>query len=272
MNKDKLVKNLEDIEKSVKTIRTKVKKIKMTHTANTEIQQLAKNAATCWYNAKSELPSYGIQDATITSYEKQFQRFTTLASGNSRVKSYLDAIGKIIPNLKKEIILPVISTSTKTSGIKALDEILKIVTTVEKEYLEEAKKCESFDCDRASVILGWCSVAYRMHKTIEKDGFTNYNQATTKMKNTKKGIYKDFNNERTIQTIGELQRIPDSEILKVLEFNGFLDATMYKTLDGCLGRRNNAGHPGDAVISKPNLESFFADIQTNIFENVKFKI
>jgi len=272
MNKDDLVKNLEDIEKSVKTIRTKVKKIKTSHTSNSEIQQLAKNASTCWYNAKSELPSYGIQEVTITSYEKQFHRLTTLSGGNSRVKSYLDAIGKIILNLKKEIILPVISTSTKTSGIKSLDEILKFVTPVEKEYLEESKKCENIDCDRASVILGWCAAVYRMHKTIEKDGFANYNQATTKMKNTKKGIYKDFNNERTIQTIGELQRIPDSEILKVLEFNGFLDATMYKTLDGCLGRRNNAGHPGDAVISKPNLESFFIDLKTNIFVNAKFKI
>jgi len=34
--------------------------------------------------------------------------------------------------------------------------------------------------------------------------------------------------------------------------------------------RNNSAHPGEAVISKENLLSFYSDLKTIIFDNSKF--
>lgn len=270
MKKEDIVSNLEKIDLRLKQFKNMLKKIETLHTSKKEILDEAKVISTMWFETYSHLDKYSIEKSTIEKYSNNFKKLFSLSSGSQRLSTYLKLVDIILKDLKKSILVPIMTSNPIDAEIEPLNEILKIVSPEEAEYLKEAQKCASVECYRSCIILGWCAVAHRMHKKIEKMGFQKFNESTVKMCGIVKGRYSKFNREYNIQSFAELQTIPDGILLQVLEFSGFIDAQQYKTLETCLEIRNNSGHPGKVVIKKLNLESFFSDLKVHVFDNPQF--
>lgn len=262
-----LIKNIKKIESDAKKLRTEINKIKLTHISTSKLKTDAGSIASEWFKIRSEIKQFGIPDETIDSYTIHFKNLLTLSQNNQRKSSYLAVLAMIIPNFKKEIIIPVMTNAPSHQGIRSLDEIIQLVKGDEQDYLKEAKGCEEKDFYRASVILGWCAVAYRIHNKIQKIGFSQFNQASNNIQSIKTGRYAKFKRTYTINSTAELQNIPDSYLLIILEYLNIIDSTQYNSLESCLKLRNNCAHPGKFQIMKPNLEAYFSDLKTVIFEN-----
>ncbi len=264
---DAIVNKTKNIESALKKLRTSVNKISSKHVSTNKVKTDAKSTSTKWFQINSDLEKYGISSDLIDSYTINFKNLLTLSQGNQRKSSYLAVLAKIIPNFKKDIQIPVMTNKPIHQGIQSLNEILLLVQGDEKDYLNEAKGCEEKNFDRACAILGWCAVAYRIHKKIQNLGFNQFNTATGAIRSISTGRYARFRRDYTINSVAELQNIPDSYLLIVLEYLSIIDSTEYNSLDSCLRLRNNCAHPGNFQIKKPNLEAYFSDLKTNIFEN-----
>jgi len=264
---NELINKIKSVESSAKKLRTSVNKIRITHISTNNLKTEANKIALEWFTINSSLEQYGITKDLIDTYNIHFTNLITLSQSNQRKSTYLAVLAKIIPNFKKEVIIPIMTGSPSHQGIKSLDEIIQLVKGDEKDYLNEAKGCEGKNFDRACTILGWCAVTYRIHNKIQKLGFTKFNQASKAIQTTTTGRYARFKRAYTINSVAELQNIPDSYLLIVLEYLSIIDSTQYNSLDSCLKLRNNCAHPGKFQVKKPNLEAYFSDLKTVIFEN-----
>jgi len=265
--KNDIIKKIKNIETDLKTLRSLIKKITVSHVSTNELKTNADSISSEWFKIKDNLIQYKISEDLIDSYNVGFTNLLTLSQSNQRKSSYLAVLAKIIPKFKKEIIIPVITNNPNQKGIQSLNEIIQIVKGDEKDYLNEAKGCEENKFYRACTILGWCAVAYKIHQKIQKLGFNHFNQASKSIQSKTTGRYAKFKRAYTISSIAELQNIPDSYLLIVLESLSIIDSTQYSALESCLKLRNNCAHPGKFQVKEPNLQAYFSDLKTNIFEN-----
>ena len=73
--------------------------------------------------------------------------------------------------------------------------------------------------------------------------------------------------------MAELQStVFDNDILWILEYWELIDSNQHDRLSICFTMRNNAGHPGKAIISPENLLSFYSDLKNYIFDNEHFSL
>lgn len=58
----------------------------------------------------------------------------------------------------------------------------------------------------------------------------------------------------------------------MLDSMGLLESNQRGRLEYCLDMRIQASHPGDAEVTLENLESFFSDLSTLVFQNPKIQV
>lgn len=168
-------------------------------------------------------------------------------------------------------------TVTKHAGeiskIGQLDAIQDSVTEEEKNLMKEAIDCAKSGFLRASVVLGWATTIYRMHKMVEKMGFDTFNKKSEEMKKIEEGRYKRFTKYFHVHNIAELQAtVFDNDLLWVLEYCGLIDYNQHERLTTCFVMRNTCAHPSSTKITEENLISFYSDLKTIIFDNKKFRL
>ena len=186
--------------------------------------------------------------------------------------TYLTCIDDIFLNIRKEILLTVMTHSEKILSVQNLSKILENITEEEREYLKEALGCAERKYFRASVVMGWNAAMNRVHKVIEKNGFDEFNKKTEEMKNVKEGRFKRFNKSFNVHSLSELRNVFDNDILWILEYWNLIDSNQHDRLSTCFTMRNNCAHPGEAPLTEENLASFYSDLKIIIFDNPKFKI
>jgi len=246
---------------------------KGTFTSKKEIQNLASNISTLWFeDMKSNLISLGIDNPVLDKYNSEFDRLLRLSVSNSRITSYQECVENLLSNLKKELIIDVTKLEVKIKELYHLDKIIENVNPVETEYLKEAIECAHNNHYRASVVLGWSAAVWRFHKTVERLGFDEFNKKCLEMKNKTTGRYKRFKRSSTISNLAELQTVFDTDLLWILEYWELLDSNEHDRLEICFTMRNNSAHPGEAPISPENLLSFYSDLKNIVFDNPKFQI
>jgi hypothetical protein len=161
----------------------------------------------------------------------------------------------------------------KIVSVSHLAKILENATEEEKGYLEEALGCAGNGFFRASVVLGWCAAVHRMHKTVERLGFDEFNKKSDEMNKITDGRFKRFKKSFTVHSLSELRAtVFDSDLLWVLEYWQLIDANQHDRLSICFTMRNNSGHPGEAPVTEENLASFYSDLKAFVFDNAKFKL
>lgn len=203
----------------------------------------------------------------LDGYRAGFTRLVDLGSSNNRRSSYLSTLGLITRRFRRELVLP-LQTSSNVAETTQLDELLSDVESPEEsEYLKEARECVRYGLLRGSAILGWCAAIDHIHHALERIGFAAFNSASSRMATQQKGRYRKFSQVQNVHSIGELRQVFDSTTLLILEGMQLIDSNQYTRLRSCFDLRNQCAHPGEAPVTEYNLVSFFSDINEIVFKN-----
>lgn len=277
---NEFLKKLEEMEKSLKILRGKIKKEKPKTIAKIELRGGAKYLAQEWF---SEI-KYGLKDISeiceikseiISKYNGYFQELLKISTPNNLKARYKSILENLCRNFRRDLILPIQSSGvSKTGSFVNLGNILvNIKDLTEKEYMEEAIGCAKNGFRRAATILGWCATIDRIHHKIEKIGFQTFNMTQVQLASRQQGRFKKFKTVKNVNSLNELRtELFDGEILWIIEGMNLIDSNQHTRLKSCYDMRCQSAHPGDAPITDPNLGSFFSDINEIIFKNPKFQI
>ncbi|MBW2972862.1 hypothetical protein KY346_00540 [Candidatus Woesearchaeota archaeon] len=272
--KDNILRGLEGIESSLRSLKGLVNLNKSEFVSKVSIKGLSKEIAVKWFESieKPLSSSFSLQEDTMKKYQDNFDKLLKLSiRKNARKSTYLKQIDLLLSNFKNDLIQPVLKYTPVTSKLNNWSGIFKDVTEGEKEYLNEAIKCADLNLFRASIVLGWCAVIDRIHRVIEMRGFKEFSEKSEEMRKKKDGRYKRCNKAFSINSLNELRvQVFDKDLLWILEYMNLIDPNQHDRLSLCFTMRNNCAHPGDAGISPENLLSFYSDVDSIIFKNPKF--
>lgn len=272
MRKQDALAILNEIEISLKGLYGAINKIKTGNVYKTTIKDSAQKVGTRWFEELDPwLPSLGVTDEVRKKYDALFTSLLTLSLKTSVRQTYLNTIDEILRDFKEELFVTVMKSAGQVVSVTQLVKILENATDEEKEYLDEALGCAGRGFFRASVVLGWSAAVHRMHKTIEKLGFDEFNKKCDEAK-AAGGRFKRFNKPPPVHSVSDLRIVFDKELLWVLDYWELIDSNQHDRLSICFTMRNNSAHPGEAPITEENLASFYSDLKAFVFDNPKFKL
>ena len=273
MRKEDVIEGLNKVEDLSTKIRKEIFKISTRDINKKEIKDSTKELCKYWFEEiEPPLQRFGISEDITRKYHGLFTNLLELSLKSSRRETYLKKFDDIQFSFKEDLHIPVIKWVGSIISVGHLTKILENASEQEKDYLNEALGCASHKFFRASIVLGWSAAIHRLHKTVEKLGFDEFNKKSEEMKILAEGRFKRFNKSFHVQSLSDLSAtIFDNDLLWVLEYWELLDSNQHERLSICFTMRNNAAHPGEASITEENLASFYSDLKTIIFENHKFK-
>ena len=216
---------------------------------------------------------FGIIEPIRLKYHEFFTQLLNLSLKPSKNTTYQKILRAVLEELKEDYLIPIIKSADKITSIANLTSILVNVTPDERAYLIEALGCAQRGFLRASMVLVWSAAVSRLQKKIELLGVTNFNAKSEEMKAINEGRFKRFKKSFSIHSLSELRAtVFDTDLLWVLEYWDLIDVNQHNRLEICFIMRNSAAHPGEAVVTEPNLASAFSDLKTIVFDNPKFKL
>lgn len=279
MSQDEMVQELKNFFDKIKITHRKISAMIPQQITNKELKEEINTLASIWFSRISvELVSFGLEEDVKNVYDGAIKAILTLSLKNSRRSSYEKQFQIIEKNFLVDLVVFVqteVNTSNKEVS-KFSEEASKLLEKLadneENEYLSEALGCWEHDYLKAAVVLAWCAAIDRIHKVIEKKGFSVFNSTSSYMKVQTSGRYKRFTKEFTVHSINELQMVFDSDILWILEGMQLIDTNEKTRLSSCFDMRCHSGHPGAAPITKYNVLSCFSDIIEIVLVNPKFVI
>jgi hypothetical protein len=175
-------------------------------------------------------------------------------------------------NPYKELVHSIeIGSFSQTWGL-SIEPYIEGLPSDEGEYLDEAQRCLSVNALRGCIVVGWCAAIARIHSKIVDLGYGKFNAASEEMVAKTVARFKPFNKKFSIESLSELQRIFDTDLLWVLEYVELIDGNQHQRLRHCFEFRNNSAHLGFAPITGENLYSLFSDITQIVLKNRKFEI
>jgi hypothetical protein len=73
-----------------------------------------------------------------------------------------------------------------------------------------------------------------------------------------------------VDSLSELQKVFDTDLLWVLEYLELIDSNQHQRLRTCFDLRNHSAHPGQAPVEPENVLAFYSDITKIVLKNSKF--
>jgi len=274
MSKEELTAAINEVDKILIDLSSHFDGCKTEFISKKQTQQRIQLAAKKWFEEiDPAIHQFGVSQSTQTKYCDLFTQLLHLSLRPQRKTTCQKAIEDILVNFKDDVLVAVIKSAGKITSIANLTRILENVTLDEKEYLNEALGCARYGFHRASMVLVWSATINRMQKTIGRLGLEEFNRKSEEMKKISEGRFKRFNKSYNVHSLSELRAtVFDTDLLWILEYWGLIDSNQHDRLGTCFTMRNNAAHPGDAVITDLNLASAFSDVKTIVFDNPKFKL
>ncbi len=224
-----------------------------------------------WFDGvRPALERVAFQPETVMAFSTRFETLLRLSNSRPMKSMLLPVMNDVIQPYKDLIHHIEIGSFSNTGGL-SIAPYIEGLPTDEGEYLDEAQRCLSANALRGCIVLGWCATIARIHAKIGEIGYEKFNKASEDMKAKTVGRYKPFNKQFSIDSLSELQRIFDTDILWVLEYLNLIDGNQHQRLRHCFEFRNNSAHPGLAPITGENLYSFFSDITKIVLKNSNFE-
>jgi hypothetical protein len=274
MSKEDLIIIVNDVDRTLESLNTDLVKSEIKFITKKQTQQEVQSVAKKWFEEiEPVIQQFGIAESTNTKYHNLFSQLLQLSLKTSWKKTYQRIIQEIMANFKEDVTINIMKSAGKITSIANFTKISENVTAEEKEYLNEALGCAKYGFYRASMVTVWSAAINRMQKIIEKLGLTEFNKKSEEMKVICEGRFKRFKKSFNVHSLSELRAtVFDTDLLWVLEYWGLIDANQHDRLGICFTMRNNAAHPGEAIITEPNLASAFSDLKTIVFDNPRFKL
>jgi hypothetical protein len=228
--------------------------------------------ARMWFDeVRPALERAAFQPEALASFSTRFETLLKFSNSRPMKSALLPLVSDGISPYKDLIHQIEIGSFSNTGGLNIAPYIQGLPND-EGDYLDEAQRCLSANALRGCIVLGWCATIARVHAKIGEIGYEKFNKASEEMKAKTVGRYKPFNKQYTIDSLSELQRIFDTDILWVLEYLNLIDSNQHQRLRHCFEFRNNSAHPGLAPITGENLYSFFSDITKIVLKNPNFEL
>lgn len=196
-----------------------------------------------------------------------------LSRPNNLKTSYLNCINKILKGFDDKFILPIKQTTIEVKELLDLQKIIpSLANPAESDYLKEAIDCAQSNYNKASIVMGWCAAIDRIQKKILVIGLKEFNSTSARLKNQTTGKFKKWNKVFACTSLSDLQTIFDKDLIMIIEGMGLIDGNQSDRLKTCFQYRNHSAHPGEAPIEPVHVVSFFADINSIIFQNQNFAL
>lgn len=274
MRKENLIGIIKEVDSDCYKLLKNLQKDKTQVITKLQIRQDVETVAKKWFEQVEPCSEkYEIGDQTKAKYHNLFTRLLNLSLKPSKSRTYQKYLDLILEELKEDYLIPIIKSTDKIKSIGNIADILENVTSEEKEYLDEAIGCASKGFLRASMVLLWSAAVSRLHKKVEKIGLKEFNAKSEEMKVITEGRFKRFKKSFSVHSLSELRAtVFDTDLLWVLEYWELIDANQHNRLEICFTMRNNAAHPGEAIVTEPNLASAFSDLKVIVFDNPKFQL
>jgi hypothetical protein len=271
--KTEILEKLTKFEKDLRDLRKEVKLIPVQTVGSQATRKKAEVLATQWVEElRSPLEhKFKLDAVTITQTSEDMKRLYVLSRPSNLKSSYVAVLDSALDGFKDKFLLPIQQMTVETEGGFDLQKLVAGLSNPdESEYLKEAVDCANAGFKKAAVVMGWCAVIDRLQKKIQVLGYATFNSTSTNMKNQTTGRHKHFNKEFKITTLGELQTIFDSDLIRVCEGMQLFDSNECDRLINVdFMWRNQSAHPGNAPIEDPHVVSFFTDINHMILINPK---
>jgi hypothetical protein len=138
------------------------------------------------------------------------------------------------------------------------------------KYLDESIRCAKTNCIKASVVLAWCAVAFKIHQKLASLTMPVLTAEFAKMKADKSLMFRTFTKDYTFTTALDVQEAADAHLILMCRFLTYLDDTQYKHLKSALDLRNGCGHPSGYQPGPVKLQAYYSDITQLVLLNPKF--
>ena len=264
--------DLEDFHDRVKEIDSELAKLAGKEVqSSVTIDKIGKLARE-WLKYSEELKGLGGTFVTsLESYDAAMSTVLQSTKQRTRSGSYRTKLKPFVNGFMDAIVVPLIKFEGSPLQVAERNLLTIFADSAEMEeypYIEEAARCSSVKCHRAAIVMFWAAGMARMHASIQNKGFAAFN-AALKTASAKNGPpYSRINKNLVIQSLAELQRTRDFDILAAgMEFWSY-DLQVYEELDRLLGTRNSAAHPGGFQPNALDVQQFASKIKEYIFNKI----
>lgn len=267
--KEKLVSLLKGHLREIDQLKRSISRADGDRVAKAALKSAAHAVASRWFDeVKPALD--GADNEVISAFSKSFENLLQLTRTRALKATYVNLIQSISAAYEQQLIHAAEIGSFVVGPALSIAPYVAALPTEEGTYLDEAQRCLSVNALKGCIVLGWCATIARIHEQIAKIGYDKFSNATVEMTARDYGRYKPFKKKMMIDSLSELQRVFDTDVLWVLEFLELIDSNQHQRLRTCFELRNHCAHPGQAPVEPENVYAFYSDITKIVLKNPKF--
>ena len=212
-----------------------------------------------------------VDAAQLQEVSDDWKRLVKLTDAPNPKTQYKPVLKSIIAATEGELLHSFIKGSAIQTIGGTLRKLVQPISDPELlKYLDESIRCAETNCVRASVVLAWCAVSYKIHQKLVSLGVAILTAEFAKMKGDKGVMFRTFTKDYAFSTELDVQEAADAHLILLCRFLMYLDDTQFKHLKGALDLRNGCGHPTGYQPDPVKLQAYYADITQLVLLNPKF--
>src|SRR5437870_245568 len=160
---------LEDLLEDLVSIQKAINKLKTISVSEQPLRKVVKDANKRWLPISGVLESGNLVDAgRLQEVSEAWKKLAKLADNPSPKSQYKSLLKEIITATEGDLLHSFIKGSAIQTVGSALRRLVQPVSDPELlKYLDESIQCAEINCVRASVVLAWCAVAFKVHQKLK---------------------------------------------------------------------------------------------------------
>lgn len=263
---------LKDLLEELVKVQKSVNKLKTKSVSGGPLRKQIKEIYKQWLPVCGVLENGDLVNASeLDAVSEAWKRLVKLSDGLNPKSQYKPVIKSIITTTEDSLLHSFIKGSAIQTIGGTLRKLVQPISEPELlKYLDESIRCAETNCVRASVVLAWCAVAFKVHEKLVSLGLPQLESELDKMRQDQGMMFKHFTKPYKISTKPDVQEIPDAHLILLCRFLTYLDDTQYKHLKAALDLRNGCGHPTGYQPDPVKLQAYYADITQLVLLNPKF--
>ena len=263
---------LEDLLEELVKIQKSINKLKTKSVSGGPFRKQIKEVYKQWLPVCGVLEKGDLVDASeLDAVSEAWTRLLKLSDGLNLKSHYKPVVKSIIAMTQHSLLHSFIKGSAIQTIGGTLRKLVQPISDPELlKYLDESIQCAETNCIRASVVLAWCAVAFKIHQKLLSLGLARLESELDNMRQDQGMMFKQFTKPYKISTKPDVKEIPDAHLILLCRFVTYLDDTQYKHLKAALDLRNGCGHPTGYQPDPVKLQAYYADIAQLVLLNPSF--
>ncbi len=264
--------DLEAFHARLRELKARLGKLKSAEVTRPDLIQDLAAAAKDWLRDSQGLRTVDtIEPEALEQADECMRQVLNSTATRGRASAYRSKLEPVIAIFVDAIILPLIRHEGNPHQVAArqLQALFDgLCTPDEQAYVDEAAKCMTVSCHRASIIMLWAAAIARIHATVANVGFAAFNAALTKTVARKAAPY-SYVKAGPISSLPELQRMRDYDLIVVGMELWSYDLPVFGELDRLLSTRNGVAHPGMLHPTALDVQQFAAKTASLVFSKIR---